>query len=117
MCGLAFPWFRSVEEMSADVIFRSHQFEWCRFSRRCLGAKKGQTWLLRNHDRIKTPVRVHLGATVNFLAGTVERAPTALRKLGLEWLWRIKEEPHLWRRYWGDGLVFLAPFANPCHYP
>ena len=30
-----------------------------------------------------------------------------MRKLGLEWLWRIKEEPYLWRRYWNDGTVLL----------
>ena len=29
------------------------------------------------------------------------------RKLGLEWIWRIKEEPRLWKRYWHDGCVFL----------
>jgi N-acetylglucosaminyldiphosphoundecaprenol N-acetyl-beta-D-mannosaminyltransferase len=72
-----------------------------------LGAKKGQIWLLRNHDRLKIPVRAHLGATINFQAGTIRRAPTRLQKLGLEWLWRIKEEPALWRRYWGDALVLL----------
>jgi N-acetylglucosaminyldiphosphoundecaprenol N-acetyl-beta-D-mannosaminyltransferase len=30
-----------------------------------------------------------------------------MRKLGLEWLWRIKEEPYLWRRYWNDGTVLV----------
>ena len=30
-----------------------------------------------------------------------------MRKWGLEWLWRIKEEPQLWRRYWDDGIVLL----------
>ena len=30
-----------------------------------------------------------------------------MRKWGLEWLWRIKEEPQLWRRYWNDGIVLL----------
>jgi N-acetylglucosaminyldiphosphoundecaprenol N-acetyl-beta-D-mannosaminyltransferase len=30
-----------------------------------------------------------------------------MRKFGLEWLWRIKEEPYLWRRYWNDGRVLL----------
>lgn len=73
-----------------------------------LGAHKGQLWLKRNHDRIRIPVRAHLGATINFQAGIVRRAPHALRKLGLEWLWRIKEEPHLWRRYWHDGTVLLS---------
>ena len=105
--GSLSPGFASVEEMSVDSIFDHINSSGADFLAAALGAKKGQTWLLRNHDRIQTPVRVHLGATVNFLAGTVKRAPTRVRKLGLEWLWRIKEEPHLWRRYWGDGLVFL----------
>ena len=30
-----------------------------------------------------------------------------MQQFGLEWLWRIKEEPHLWRRYWNDGFVLL----------
>jgi N-acetylglucosaminyldiphosphoundecaprenol N-acetyl-beta-D-mannosaminyltransferase len=30
-----------------------------------------------------------------------------MQKWGLEWLWRIKEEPQLWRRYWDDGLALL----------
>jgi N-acetylglucosaminyldiphosphoundecaprenol N-acetyl-beta-D-mannosaminyltransferase len=72
-----------------------------------LGAKKGQLWLHRNHRQLTIPVRSHLGATINFEAGTVRRAPTFLRRAGLEWLWRIKEEPCLWRRYYDDGLVLL----------
>src|SRR5262249_60148195 len=68
-----------------------------------LGSRKGQIWLLRNHDRLQIPVRAHLGATLHFAAGTIRRAPAIVAKLGLEWLWRIKEEPHLWRRYWRDG--------------
>ena len=54
-----------------------------------------------------SPVRAHLGASLNFEAGTVKRAPHILQKLGLEWLWRIKEEPYLWRRYWHDGSTLL----------
>lgn len=72
-----------------------------------LGAAKGQAWLLENDQRIKIPVRAHLGAVVNFQAGTARRAPVALQKLGLEWLWRIKEEPYLWRRYGSDGVLLL----------
>jgi N-acetylglucosaminyldiphosphoundecaprenol N-acetyl-beta-D-mannosaminyltransferase len=34
-----------------------------------------------------------------------------MRRSGLEWLWRVKEEPHLWRRYVSDGLVFLRLLA------
>ena len=72
-----------------------------------LSAKKGQDWLVKNHDRLGIPVRCHLGAVLNVEAGMVRRAHATLRRSGLEWLWRIKEEPYLWRRYWNDGCVFL----------
>jgi N-acetylglucosaminyldiphosphoundecaprenol N-acetyl-beta-D-mannosaminyltransferase len=72
-----------------------------------LGARKGQLWLQRNFDRIRVPIRAHLGAVLNFQAGTVKRAPAAVRSLGLEWLWRIKEEPRLFARYLNDGTVLL----------
>jgi N-acetylglucosaminyldiphosphoundecaprenol N-acetyl-beta-D-mannosaminyltransferase len=73
-----------------------------------LGAKKGQSWLMRNHARLRIPVRLHFGAVMNFEAGSVRRAPQVLRGLGLEWLWRIKEEPYLWTRYWHDGMILLS---------
>src|SRR5262249_10242551 len=77
-----------------------------------LGAKKGQLWLHRNHQRLTLPIRAHLGVTVNFQAGTVKRAPPWLRTSGLEWLWRIKEEPHLWRRDAHDGSVLLQVIST-----
>ena len=75
-----------------------------------LGAAKGQAWIDANKDRLTAPATAHLGAVVDFTAGGVARAPEALRKAGLEWAWRIKEEPALWRRYFGDAL-FLAGAA------
>jgi N-acetylglucosaminyldiphosphoundecaprenol N-acetyl-beta-D-mannosaminyltransferase len=56
---------------------------------------------------LRIPVRVHLGATINFQAGTINRAPVVMQRWGFEWLWRIREEPHLWRRYWNDGVALL----------
>jgi N-acetylglucosaminyldiphosphoundecaprenol N-acetyl-beta-D-mannosaminyltransferase len=58
---------------------------------------------MHNHRRLSAPVRGQFGATINFEAGTVKRAPHFMRSTGFEWLWRIKEEPYLWRRYWSDG--------------
>ena len=72
-----------------------------------LGAKKGQAWIQKNLTRIEAPVVSHLGAVVNFTAGAVSRAPRWLQAAGFEWLWRIKEEPSLWRRYAGDGTTLL----------
>lgn len=71
-----------------------------------LGAQKGQAWIMRNRVALlDAPVVSHLGAVVNFVAGTVQRAPSWVARTGLEWFWRIAQEPGLWRRYWNDGLA------------
>ncbi len=106
--GSISPAFDTVANMSEDHIIAAINASRADFLLVALGAKKGQLWLLHNHGRLKIPVRAHLGATINFTAGKVRRAPAALRGWGLEWLWRIKEEPHLWVRYWNDGLVFIG---------
>jgi N-acetylglucosaminyldiphosphoundecaprenol N-acetyl-beta-D-mannosaminyltransferase len=105
--GWYYPGFCSAEEMSRDDIIDIINSSGADFVVASLGNQKGQLWLQRNHRRLSIPVRAHLGATVNFQAGTVRRAPRMMRKFGLEWLWRIKEEPYLWRRYWNDGRVLL----------
>ena len=99
------PGFGSVEEMSAPGLLAEVNSTEADFLLVALGAKKGQTWLHANHGRLTTPVRAHLGATINFYAGAVKRAPQRLQRWGLEWAWRIKEEPLLWRRYAYDGGV------------
>lgn len=76
-----------------------------------LGADKGQAWIDLNQSRIAAPVIAHLGAVLDFVAGGVRRAPAWMRSVGLEWAWRIKEEPALWRRYFSDGCSFLGLLA------
>jgi len=105
--GTLDPGFCDVSEMSQDSIIQSVNSSGADFLVASLGAKKGQLWLQRNHDRLTIPIRSHLGAAINFQAGVVSRAPPALRAWGLEWLWRIKEERYLWTRYRDDGLVLL----------
>ena len=101
------PGFGSVDEMSSnDIIDRINSTD-ADFLIASLGAQKGQSWLCRNHDRLRVPVRAHLGATMNFQAGVIKRCPNMMQRLGLEWLWRIKEEPNLWTRYLNDGSLFI----------
>jgi N-acetylglucosaminyldiphosphoundecaprenol N-acetyl-beta-D-mannosaminyltransferase len=101
------PGVGAVDEMSRDDMIDTMNSSGADFLAVSLGAKKGQLWLQRNHKRLRIPVRAHLGATINFQAGTIKRAPASVRACGLEWLWRIKEEPYLWRRYWHDGRMLL----------
>jgi len=103
--GSYYPGFGSIDDMSADAIIDLINRSKADFLAVALGAKKGQAWLLKNYTRMQIPVRAHLGATIGFQAGAVKRAPRWMQRLGIEWFWRILEEPQLWRRYFSDGLV------------
>jgi N-acetylglucosaminyldiphosphoundecaprenol N-acetyl-beta-D-mannosaminyltransferase len=105
--GTLNPGFGTVDEMSNEQIIGAINASGADILAVFLNAKKAQAWLLQNHDRLRIPVRAQFGATINFEAGTVNRAPPFVRSAGLEWLWRIKEEPYLWRRYWTDGKSLL----------
>lgn len=101
------PGFGTIEEMSTDLIIKKINSSRADLLAVFFGAEKAQAWLMHNHRHLQAPIRAQFGATINFEAGTVKRAPLFLRSTGFEWLWRIKEEPHLWRRYWNDGKVLL----------
>ncbi|MEH2628572.1 N-acetylglucosaminyldiphosphoundecaprenol N-acetyl-beta-D-mannosaminyltransferase [Bradyrhizobium sp. AZCC 1719] len=106
--GVLNPGFGTIEEMSSPEIIDEINASNADLIAVFFGAEKAQAWLLHNHWRLRPPVRAQFGATINFEAGTVRRAPPMLRSTGFEWLWRIKEEPYLWRRYWSDGRALLA---------
>lgn len=101
------PGFGDVDSMSADAVIDEINAAGADFVVVALGAGKGQAWIDRNRDRLTAPVTAHLGAVVDFAAGGIARAPVWLRETGLEWVWRIKEEPALWRRYFRDGLGLI----------
>lgn len=106
------PGFGGVGEMSSTEVIEAINRSGADFLVVALGARKGQAWIEHNLPRLTVPVVSHLGAVVNFVAGTVERAPLVWQRLGLEWLWRIKEEPPLFRRYWSDGLALMQLLAR-----
>jgi N-acetylglucosaminyldiphosphoundecaprenol N-acetyl-beta-D-mannosaminyltransferase len=106
--GWIYPGYGTIDEMSTDDVIGQINASGADFLIVSLGAQKGQQWLLRNHHLLRIPIRSHLGAVMNFEAGMVKRAPHAMRRSGLEWLWRIKEEPYLWRRYWRDGWALIS---------
>ncbi|MCG2673301.1 WecB/TagA/CpsF family glycosyltransferase [Bradyrhizobium sp. GCM10023182] len=105
--GALNPGFGTVEEMSSPQIIGAINASQADLLAVFLGAEKAQSWLIHNHASLSPPLRAQFGATINFEAGTVRRAPPLLRSTGFEWLWRIKEEPYLWRRYLSDGVTLL----------
>jgi N-acetylglucosaminyldiphosphoundecaprenol N-acetyl-beta-D-mannosaminyltransferase len=105
--GYEYPGFGSLDDMSSAATIAKINSSNPDFVVVSLGAKKGQAWIQRNRQCLSAPLVSHLGAVVNFVAGTLKRAPAWMQRAGLEWLWRIAEEPGLWRRYLGDGSAFL----------
>ena len=70
-----------------------------------LGNPKQELWMGRNAAKLDVGAMIGVGGTFNFLAGRVKRAPRWMQKSGLEWVYRIVQEPgRLWRRY-AYGLV------------
>lgn len=106
------PGFGSVDELSDGRIIEKINRTEADFVVVALGARKGQYWIERNRSMINAPVISHLGAVVKFVAGSVKRAPTWMQGSGLEWVWRVYQEPFLWRRYFFDGLRFLELLAT-----
>ncbi len=65
-----------------------------------LGSPKQEIWCHRVSARLSPAVLVGVGASFDFLAGVVKRAPRWVSRLGFEWLFRLTQEPkRLWRRY------------------
>lgn len=102
--GAINPGFGTIEEMSSNEIIESINAARPDILLVALGAKKGTQWIEHNRTRLNAKVISHLGATINFLAGTVARAPKYFQSVGMEWVWRIIQEPKLFMRYASDGL-------------
>lgn len=105
--GALSPGYGTLEDMSSPDILAQINASEVDFVVVSLGAKKGQAWIERNRHQLNAPIISHLGAVVNFVAGNVRRAPSWMQRSGLEWIWRVKEEPQLWTRYIKDGFGLL----------
>jgi N-acetylglucosaminyldiphosphoundecaprenol N-acetyl-beta-D-mannosaminyltransferase len=74
----------------------------------CLGCPKQEKWISRNRHILDVPVMVAAGATIDFLAGNMARAPVWMRHSGTEWVFRLLQEPRrLAGRYADDALHFF----------
>jgi N-acetylglucosaminyldiphosphoundecaprenol N-acetyl-beta-D-mannosaminyltransferase len=77
------------------------------------GAPKQELLIARIAEQVKPAVLLGIGASLDFIAGTVKRAPPMFRSMGLEWLYRLGQEPRrLWRRYLVNDPQFLLILAK-----
>ena len=67
------------------------------------GCPKAEKWIAAHYRALGVPVTIGVGATIDFLAGHMKRAPLWMQKTGTEWIFRMCQEPRrLFRRYVSD---------------
>ncbi len=90
-----------INESEADVVWVG------------IGVPKQEKWMASLRPYLEAPVLVGVGAAFDFLAGLVPQAPPVLQRAGLEWAYRLAQEPRrLWRRYLRYNPRFVAAFAR-----
>lgn len=79
-----------------------------------VGAPKQEKWIIKYRNRMPNiDIFMALGATIDFEAGTLKRAPTIWQKCGMEWLYRVIKEPkRLFKRYFIDDMHFFYYFSK-----
>jgi N-acetylglucosaminyldiphosphoundecaprenol N-acetyl-beta-D-mannosaminyltransferase len=88
-----------INKSRADVIFVA------------LGAPKQEKWVAKHLNQLDIKVAVCVGAGLDFIAGTIKRAPKWVQKSGFEWAWRLTRDPkRLWKRYLVEDTAFLGIF-------
>ena len=77
------------------------------------GNPKQEKWIAMNAEKLGVPVMIGIGGTLDFIAGKTKRAPEWMQSSGLEWLFRLVQEPkRLWKRYVVDMVNFSIFFAQ-----
>ena len=111
------PPFRNLLEMDHDEIKRRISEARPDILFVAFGCPKQEKWIAMHYRQLGVPVAIGVGATIDFLARRVTRAPLWMQRSGLEWVYRLAQEPRrLFRRYFTDLWVFgsgiLAQWAR-----
>jgi N-acetylglucosaminyldiphosphoundecaprenol N-acetyl-beta-D-mannosaminyltransferase len=110
ICGCRDGYFTSEEEPQLISAIRDSG---ARVLLVALGVPQQELWISRNLAALGVGVAIGVGGLLDFCSGRIPRAPTWMRELGLEWLYRLQQEPkRMWKRYLVGNFVFLSHVAR-----
>jgi N-acetylglucosaminyldiphosphoundecaprenol N-acetyl-beta-D-mannosaminyltransferase len=113
ICGALSPPFRPMTEDERRGHLRLIRDAGAEYVWVGLGAPKQERWMAAVAQDLRPAVLFGVGAAFDFHSGRVRRAPAPMRRLGLEWLHRLGQEPRrLWRRYLVTNSLFLWHLAT-----
>jgi N-acetylglucosaminyldiphosphoundecaprenol N-acetyl-beta-D-mannosaminyltransferase len=108
ICGARSPPFRNMGAAEVADDIRAIRQSGAEFVWVGLGAPKQERWMAASWRELAPALLFGVGAAFEFHAGTVRRAPRLLRHAGLEWLYRLWQEPRrLWKRYLVTNCRFI----------
>jgi len=82
------------------------------------GVPRQELWIASRRNELKTPVCLGVGGLFDFYSGRIARAPVWMREIGLEWVWRMLQEPkRMWRRYIIGNPLFLSRVWRQMRHP
>ncbi|GMW07318.1 MAG: WecB/TagA/CpsF family glycosyltransferase [Gammaproteobacteria bacterium] len=109
IAGTYSPPFRSMSEAEWQDIFSTIRATRPDVVWVGLGAPRQELFMSAHWRSLAPAVLLGVGAAFDFMAGSVARAPLWMRRLGLEWCFRLISEPRrLWRRYAYTNTMFIA---------
>jgi N-acetylglucosaminyldiphosphoundecaprenol N-acetyl-beta-D-mannosaminyltransferase len=78
-----------------------------------MGTPEQEQWIYDNYQSLNFNVAIGVGGLFDFYSGAKLRAPLLIRKIHLEWLFRLFYEPHrLWKRYLIGIPIFIFIIFN-----
>jgi N-acetylglucosaminyldiphosphoundecaprenol N-acetyl-beta-D-mannosaminyltransferase len=102
------PPFRPLSEMPNDEIVQRIRAAKPDVLLVSFGCPKAEKWMAMHYGSLGVPVVVGVGGTIDFLAGHLKRAPRWMQRSGLEWLFRLLQEPRRLARRYGTDLWFFS---------
>jgi N-acetylglucosaminyldiphosphoundecaprenol N-acetyl-beta-D-mannosaminyltransferase len=110
--GRCSPPFTTLERMNNEAILSDLERTKPDILLVAFGNPKQEKWIAMHQDRLKVPVCVGVGASLDFLSGVQHRAPSRMQASGLEWLHRLYREPRrLAPRYSSNAVGLLRYFS------
>ncbi|MED3883940.1 WecB/TagA/CpsF family glycosyltransferase [Priestia aryabhattai] len=106
------PPFRELEKKETEAILQEINSSQADFVFVSLGCPKQEKWMHDNYLNINS-VLLGVGAAFNFITGDIKRPPVIIRKLGLEWFFRLLSEPkRLFKRYLYNNTLYIYKFVK-----
>ena len=108
ICGTYAPPFARLHDLNNEEITALVQAARPDILLVALGAPKQEKWIHMHHRELGVPCCIGIGASLDFVAGKFSRAPLWMQRTGLEWVYRLLQEPRrLFGRYTHDFLFFF----------